>query len=205
MMNPSLDDLISSNPLLWQGAARLEQCSENISSGFAALDALLPGGGWPNSTVVENMLHDWGIGELQLWLPLMARLSQQDKWLSIIAPPYVPYAPALINAGVRLNRLLIIDAAASARDIWWSADKTLRAQTSAMVLVWLPQADPRGIRRLQLAASAGDSIGVLFHRQHCTGSPAPLRLHLRAHQRGLNIKIIKARGSWQQQSVILDI
>ncbi|MDH3693142.1 MAG: hypothetical protein OER96_01040, partial [Gammaproteobacteria bacterium] len=128
-------------------------------------------------------------------------------WLTMIAPPYVPYAPALANAGIRLDRLLIIDATVSTQDIWWSADKTLRAQASAIVLIWLPQADPRGIRRLQLAASAGDTLGVLFHCQTCTGSPAPLRLHLSACEQGqgLNIKIIKARGSWQRHSIILNV
>jgi len=204
-MNQSLDALIRSNPLLWQGASRFEPHDESISSGFEELDAVLPDGGWPTGTVIEIMVDNWGIGELQLWLSLMARFSQQDKWLTMIAPPYVPYAPALINAGIQLDRLLIIDAMVNAQDIWWSADKILRAQASAMVLVWLPKPDPRGIRRLQLAASAGNSLGVFFHRQPCTGSPAPLRLQLRACEQGLDIDIIKARGSWQRHTVTLNI
>ena len=204
-MNQALDSLVSSNPMLWQGPSRFEQRGVCLNSGFEALDAILSGGGWPAHSVVEVMVDHWGIGELQLWLPLMARLSQQDQWLTLIAPPYIPYAPALVNAGVRLDRLFIIDATVSTRDIWWSADKTLRAQLNAMTLVWLPKPDPRGIRRLQLAASAGGSLGVLFHRQPCDGSPAPLRLHLSSDDQGLTVKILKARGGWQQSSVTLDI
>ena len=62
------------------------------STGFAALDAVLPGGGWPGNALTELLLDAPGAGELRLLAPGLAAATAPVLW---VAPPLVPYAPAL--------------------------------------------------------------------------------------------------------------
>ena len=64
------------------------------------LDGQLPGGGWPDSGLVELLPNESGIGELRLLMPALAKLSREARWIAWIAPPYLPYAPALASAGI---------------------------------------------------------------------------------------------------------
>src|ERR1700744_5938216 len=77
------------------------------STGKGALDARLPGGGWPTASLVEVLLDDDGLGEVQLFMPALVqsqRRSTEDSWVVWIAPPHEPYAPALAQEGLELNR-----------------------------------------------------------------------------------------------------
>ena len=60
------------HPGLWRasqlGAGR-QRCT---ASGFALLDAQLPGGGWPHGVLTELLLAQPGIGELRLLAPTLA-------------------------------------------------------------------------------------------------------------------------------------
>ena len=95
-----MDDLriarILEHPAIWRGrsAARLE----TLPSGFAALDEALPGGGWPRSGLIEILIARFGSGELSLLLPALAALtrSASARWCVWVAPPLMPFAPALI-------------------------------------------------------------------------------------------------------------
>ena len=51
----------------------------NIASGLEALDAQLPGGGWPLGALTEILLQHHGIGELQLLMPALARLIGKEE------------------------------------------------------------------------------------------------------------------------------
>ena len=75
------------------------------ASGWPVLDELL-GGGWPRAALAE-VLSDAHQG-LSLLLPAMAGLSGDARWITWVAPPYVPYAPALAARGIRVDRLLLI-------------------------------------------------------------------------------------------------
>ena len=80
------------------------------ASGWTELDAVLPGGGWQAGTIVELMPAATGIGELRLLLPALARITGAGRHVALIAPPYIPFAPALSQHGVRLERVLVIQA-----------------------------------------------------------------------------------------------
>ena len=102
-MNPALAAVLS-NPAIWRGGDCAPEPAA-LPSGFPALDAVLPGRGWPGSALTEIVLEREGIGELRLTLPALARLQAQGRDVVWIAPPHVPYAPALIAAGLDLARL----------------------------------------------------------------------------------------------------
>ncbi len=164
-------------------------------SGFAELDASLPGGGWPVGAVSELLPEAVGIGELSLLMPALSRLSRAERAIVWIAPPYLPYAPALAQAGVALERVLIVQAC-SAQESLWAAEQALRCPAVGAVLSWPLQIADRNVRRLQLAAETGGSLGIVYRpaaalREH---SPAALRLHLAPARAGLAVEIHKCRG-----------
>jgi hypothetical protein len=164
-------------------------------SGFAELDASLPGGGWPVGAVSELMPDTMGIGELSLLMPALCRLSRVERYIAWIAPPYLPYAPALAQAGLRLERVLIVHAR-NAQESLWAAEQALRCPAFGAVLCWPLGIADKNVRRLQLAAEAGGSLGILYRpaeaaREH---SPAALRLRLSPASAGLLVEIHKCRG-----------
>ena len=173
------------------------------STGCSSLDARLPGGGWPTASLIEVLLDDTGLGEVQLFLPALVecqRRTSQGKtdeapWIVWIAPPHEPYAPALAQQGIELERLLVVQPA-SATEALWAAEQALSSGVCAAVLLWLKGTDDRWLRRLKLAAEAGGALGVLFRpeRHRFESSPAALRLALTSDEHELRLDLLKVQG-----------
>lgn len=189
----NLDEL-KRNGALWQGRRSVPAADRVLASGWRVLDGLL-GGGWPRAALAE-VLGEAHQG-LPLVLPLLARLSQDPRWLVWIAPPYVPYAPALAARGIRVEQLLLVcDVSAGQR--LWAAEQALKSGACGAVLLWPGQLQTAQLRRLQLAAERGDCPGILFRppRAAGQGSPAALRLRVRPAPVGLEVEVLKRRGAW---------
>jgi len=178
---------------VWRGGAAAAGLPA-APTGFAALDAELPGGGWP-AGLVEVLHRAQGMGELQIVLPALAALTAAGHRAAWLAPPHLPYAPALRAAGVRLERLTVIRAPGR-RDALWAAEQALRARSFHALLLWLPRASYPELRRLAVAAQAGPGFALAFRPPEAAGeaSPAVLRLALEAGQRPFAIRILKRRG-----------
>ncbi len=153
-----------------------------LSSGYRELDALLPAGGWPRAGLEEILLAPQCLGSLRLLLPVLAQLSREHRWLCWVAPPNLPYAPALTAAGVDLSRILLVHPRAR-RDGLRVVEQCLRSGQCSAVLAWPAVGEAAVLRRLQQAAVAGDARGFLFRRLPLAKktSPVPLRLRLEAH------------------------
>lgn len=180
--------------LVWQGSQLARPAVGTLPSGFPVLDAELPGGGWPAGALVELLAEHPGVGELSLLLPLM-RKAGAERWIACIAPPLLPYAPALAAAGVPLQRLLLVQPATAAETLW-AARQATASGACALVLAWPARPDSAALRRLQLAAEQSATPLFVFRpramAQH--SSPAPLRLGLTPTASGLRIDILKRRG-----------
>ncbi len=170
------------------------------STGRSALDARLPGGGWPTASLVEVLLETTGLGEVQLFLPALVECQQHRTdgaapWLVWIAPPHEPYAPALAQQGIELGRLLVVRPA-SAMEALWAAEQALSSGICAAVLLWLQGTDDRWLRRLKLAAEAGGALGILFRpeRHRYESSPASLRLLMTQGERETHLDLLKVQG-----------
>ncbi len=169
------------------------------STGRSALDARLPGGGWPTASLVEVLLGAAGLGEVQLFLPALVecqrRADGETPWLVWIAPPHEPYAPALAQQGIELGRLLEVRPA-TATEALWAAEQTLSSGICAAVLLWLKGTDDRWLRRLKLAAEAGGALGILFRpeRHRFESSPASLRLLLTQGEQEPHLELLKVQG-----------
>jgi cell division inhibitor SulA/protein ImuA len=183
---------------VWRGGALAPAGCPAAPTGFAALDAELPGGGWP-AGLVEVLCGADGIGELQVVLPALAALTGAGHRIAWLAPPHLPYAPALRDAGVRLDCLTVVHAPGR-RDALWAAEQALRAATFHALLLWLPRATYPELRRLAVAAEAGPGFALAFRPPEagCESSPAVLRLRLepapRLEDGSLSVHILKRRG-----------
>jgi hypothetical protein len=191
---------------VWRGS-RLSAAVDTVASGFQELDAVLPGGGWPCGALTEIVLSQHGIGALRLLVPALTRLSQDERWICWVAPPYIPYAPALLAAGIDLSRILLVHPKAQ-QDGLWAVEQSLRSGTCSAVLAWPTLDDSTVLRRLQLAAEAGKASGFLFRSKPLVQRPSPAALRLQLEPEadgGLLITILKRRGGWACGPVRLDV
>jgi cell division inhibitor SulA len=196
---------VLANPAIWRGG---DCASEHaaLPSGFAALDRVLPGGGWPQGALTEVLLAREGIGEVRLTLPALAHVQLQGRSVVWIAPPHRPYAPALAAAGIDLSRLLIVRCR-DMKEALWAYEQALRAPECGAAFAWLDTQDERCLRRLQVAAREGRTWAVLWRRpgQRGHAQAAPLRLGLAPQDGGLAIRVLKRRGADLPQPIIVNL
>lgn len=190
----ALEELLQRH-CVWRGGAPASSGKLAVPSGFAPLDAQLPGGGWPTGALTEILAAREGMGELQLVLPALQRLTAEGKRIAWLAPPHVPYAPALAAAGIRLQFLTVVRAPGR-RDALWAAEQVLRAGACHALLAWLARVRYADLRRLAVAAESSPGFTVLFRPPAAASesSPAVLRLALEARDGRLEAKILKRRG-----------
>jgi len=199
-MKGSLDAILQ-DAGVWRGldpalTARTPRCP----SGWARLDAVLAGGGWPLGTLIELLLPAHGLGELRLLVPALRRLAvatpgETPRWLVWVSPPHEPYPPALAQSGLHPAGMLRIDAPQAA-DRLWAVEQVLRSGSAAVVLCWLDAVDDRWLRRLKLAAE-GQSVLLVALRPSArrgTHSPAALRIEFVPAAQGLDLVLLKERG-----------
>lgn len=227
---PSIEQLLQSTKNLWRGGYQEGYAEQDcLSTGFAELDSLLPGGGWPRQGLIEIVNRRPGVGELQLLLPLMRTLIAQGLWVLWIAPPFSPYAPGLAQAGVDLRRVLVVAAqqeqsdgkknhdapvlvsegSMMSKDALWCMERALQTPHCGLVLAWQGQLAQRVLRRLQLAAVTGKAVGALFMKKNSEHSPSSMKLEIKSTaedgQQYLDINILKARGSFKPSSLRLQL
>ena len=190
----ALDSLLQDRRV-WRGNQPNALPNSALATGHIGLDAALPSGGWLEASLTEVLIAQDGIGELSLVLPILAKLSQQEKPIVLIAPPYQVYAPAWQHSGVRLSQLHIIQA--STKDALWAMEQALRSGSCGAVLGWPMKADDKSLRRLQVAAETGHSLGFAFRSMAAANnpSPAPVRISLKGGALAPELRLIKCRGA----------
>ncbi|WP_110650786.1 translesion DNA synthesis-associated protein ImuA [Salinicola peritrichatus] len=189
----ALDTLLDSRQV-WRAQKAIHEDRQGaIATGHAALDAVLPGGGWPRAAVSELLVQGAGSGELALLWPLLARLTRAERPLVLVSPPAIPYPAAWRRAGVRLERCHWLDV--GGREALWATEQCLRAACCAAVVAWLPQADSRAMRRLQVAAASGDTLAFVLRPLAKTREASPVALRLRLHPHA-ELEVLKCRGGW---------
>jgi cell division inhibitor SulA/protein ImuA len=201
---PAAIDAVLNHPAIWRGG-ECARVAPGVPTGYAELDAQLPGQGWPSGAITEIYADRAGVGEVELVMPAAARLTQAGRWLTLVAPLHVPYAPALAAHGVRLERLLLVQTRGVEENLW-ACEQALRASCSGAVLLWQDHMHERALRRLQLAAESGSTTLFLFRSARVApATPAALRLHV-SRADGLSVvRILKRRGGGLPPPVILDL
>jgi hypothetical protein len=193
------------HPAIWRGRSAAR--AEVLPTGYAAFDACLPGGGWPRTGLIEILVSRFGVGELYLLFPALAALTCRPaaRWCVWVDPPLEPYAPALNAHGAALERMLVVRPSGQrgnpqrgrASEPLWAFEQTLGSGASDITLAWAARSPrARAIRRLQLAAERGKTLGVLFRPQRAAqeSSAAVLRLAVEPKPGGARITLLKSRG-----------
>lgn len=190
----ALDQILERLPV-WRGGP-LASSAPVTPTGFGALDRELPGGGWPSGALTELLVRHAGIGELQLVLPALAALSWTGKRIVWLAPPHLPYAPALAAGGIDLARLVLVRAPGR-RDVLWAAEQVLRSAACDALVAWLPGARYGELRRLAVAAESSRAWVALFRPPETAHGPSPavLRMLLEPSSNEISVRILKRRGA----------
>ena len=177
---------------VWRG--RLAAAAAGAQpTGHVGLDAVLPSGGWPEAALSELLIPADGVGELQLLWPTLARLSQAGERIVLVAPPYLPFAPAWRQAGVDLGRLQVVRAGTS-RDALWATEQCLRSGSCGAVLCWPLGADDRALRRLQVAAASGRTLAFATRSLAVAIHPSPAALRIAIDAAPAQWRVLKCRG-----------
>ncbi|MDA3919094.1 MAG: translesion DNA synthesis-associated protein ImuA [Salinisphaera sp.] len=170
---------------------------ETWSTGWASLDAVLPGGGYPLGAVTEFLVDKPGSGELSLLLAaLKPRLAADiDSRLVFVNPPYRLNAPALDCAGIERARVPVIQCANTAERIW-SIEQLAAAGGFVAFVLWDSRIDTPALRRLQLAGEKAACPVFVYRDIRCARqrSPAALRLVVTCHQGHQQLEVLKCRG-----------
>ncbi|QSX77696.1 translesion DNA synthesis-associated protein ImuA [Lysobacter solisilvae] len=178
---------------VWRGQA-VPAPAPAHPTGWTALDTALPSGGWPDAALSELLLPADGIGELRLLWPTLARLSQaSDAVIVLVSPPCRPHPPAWQAAGIRLGALHLIETA-HAREALWATEQCLRSGACSAVLGWPRQADDRALRRLQVAAETGQTLGFAFRPLKAAVNPSPAALRIAFDPAARQLRVLKCRG-----------
>lgn len=205
------------HPHLWRAHQLGGAAHAVMPSGFAVLDAQLPGGGWPCGVLTELLLAQPGVGEVRLLAPMMAGLPSafQREWpqrvsVMLFGPPAMPCTQALQQMGVDVGRLIVVHGREGVRgaalrhlltpsDLLWALEQALRSGQVGVVVAWLPERlAAESLRRLQLAAQAHEGPAFMLRgiSERCRPSPAPLRLVLHPGRRPdeVAVQVLKRRG-----------
>jgi protein ImuA len=188
-------ELLALHPQLWGGTQLGKSDARCLPSGFALLDAELPGGGWPTRAITELQVE----GELvwRLLAPALAPACQAGQRLLLIGPPHAPHPPGLAAWGIPASSCLWVEAP-SAYERQWALEQALKADADevAAVLAWLPGAPPRALRRAQALAVRCRAPVFLLQASQSRASAAPLRLRVQAsrHWSYLQLELLKRRG-----------
>src|SRR4051812_21982464 len=179
-----------------------------VSTGSPALDRLLPGGGLRRGTLVEYLSGSAGSGATTLSLAAAREACGQRRALVVVEQaPLVRsasegnrcgcfYPPAAAAWGIDLAAMLVVRTTNEA-DALWAFDQALRCPgVGAVWAVW-DWLDVRDFRRLQLAAEAGGTIGVLIRPARSRGQPtwADVRFEISPRSKVQSLKFRRRPGA----------
>lgn len=151
-----------------------------LNTGYAALDVMLPHGGWPTGAITEIFYPDEFDSSFALPLlwPALAKLSQTQRWLTLIGPPNTPSPGQLLSQGIDLSQVLMIHPHATSNGLW-AVEQALRAGNSSAVISWVTHADHFAMQDLRGAALAGNCCGLIFRPEWAMDQPSAANLRLR--------------------------
>ena len=183
-------------PAVWRANELAQTADSTVPTGHGALDAAVPGGGWPVGALVELLQAQAGQAEWRLLLPALAEVPVPGA-LVLVGAPHPPFLSGLTAQGLDVSRLLRVEADAPAARVW-ACEQALRCAGVCAVLAWMPQVRAGQLRRLQMAAQGFRKLLFVLRplAAQQEASPAVLRLQLELlpGDDALALHILKRRG-----------
>jgi len=181
---------------IWRGDALGSPVASTLGTGFEALDAELPGNGWPCQSLTEVLQVQPSVLEWRLLAPAMRVVVAQGKQIVVVGPPKAPHLPGLRHLGLDERQLVWVNADKPVERLW-ATEQLIRANAAGMLVSWLPQARQEQIRRLQVCAQSCDGPVILCRPESAAheASAAPLRLQARLGvDWELHVHLLKRKG-----------
>ncbi|MES2412891.1 MAG: translesion DNA synthesis-associated protein ImuA [Pseudomonadota bacterium] len=215
MLSPTTLDHVLSDPAhaaVWRAGALGGASARTLATGYAKLDAVLSGEGWPLGVLVEVLQTQAGRHEWGFIAPALAAMQREDpgQLIVLVGAPQLPFGPSLAAQRINMRRLLSVHApAGQAPSLLWATREALQCADVAAVLAWLPDARSAHLRRLQIAAHSHHKLLFVFRplRAQNESSPAPLRLLIEGVPRDncqLQVSVFKRRGPPLAAPILLD-
>lgn len=182
---------------VWRAAELGHADAPTVSSGFDALDAELPGNGWPCRSLTEVLTPQPALCEWRLLGPALERCVEEDGQVFLVGPPKRPHAPGIAQCGVPQDRLIWFHTD-KPQERLWTAEQLVKASPRGAILAWLPQVRPEQLRRLQVHAQSCECPVFLFRPSVAQrdASPAPLRVEVTLGKHwNLHARILKRKGA----------
>jgi protein ImuA len=182
-------------PHVWRAPQLACVVDSVVSTGHPALDAQLPGGGWPCGNLVEILQGRAGRHAWQLLLPALAHATAEAAGpVVLVNPPHLPFGPALAAQGLTPDRLLRVHAARPQAALW-ASEQALRCADVLAVMAWLPRCRGPELRRLHLAAAPTAKLLFVFRGVDARSESSPARVRLEVGEsEQLCVHLLKRRG-----------
>lgn len=182
-------------PDVWRGSSHRSVLQPTLSTGHAALDQVLQNEGWPKHSLIE-VCQDRCHLEWQLLGPVLR--GEGAQYIVLVNPPARPFAPALRQLGVDLDRLVVVEAPEKS-DFLRSFIELSRASAVSLVVGWQPKQNLSytELRKFQLACIDGSGMYCLFRPAAVLdqSSPASLRVRVAIQEADLKVTVVKQRGT----------
>ncbi len=230
LQSPSKMHLIKQ---LQQKICRVETTSRNddgtiVSSGSAAIDQMLPAGGYHRGTIIEWISNVGSSAEF-LSLTTAREAALDGGALVVVDFEGHFYPPAAAAIGINLGNLIVLRPAgpcdeSDTRDLepddfLWAIDQSLRCSAVAAVWSKLPdfedsQSGQRWLRRFQLSAESSGCLGLFVRPLSACGGPSwseiqwlikPQSSPVGASCRRVGAQLVRCRGGTVGKETTLDI
>ena len=190
---------------LWRGTELGQQVTSTVPSGWQALDAELPGGGWPCRSLTEILCPQPALVEWRLLGRALRQVITAGAQIVVVGPPKHPHLAGLRHEGIDERQLIWIQAATPAERLW-TTEQLIKSNAAGALLSWLPQARPEQLRRLQVCAQHCDGPVFLLRPDTAAfeASPAPLRVQASfGLDWELRVHLLKRRGAVHDGELVL--
>jgi protein ImuA len=182
-------------PDVWRAPELARVAEKVVPTGHAALDAQLPGGGWPAGNLIEIVQSQVGRHAWQLLLPALAHASSQEEGpVVLVNAPHLPFGPALKAQGLSCERLLRVNTHA-ARSALWASEQALRCADVVALMAWLPHCRGTDLHRLHLGAAQQGKLLFVFRGVDARSESSPARVRIEIEEsEQLRVHLLKRRG-----------
>lgn len=192
-------------PDVWRGLQQAGAPHPSVSTGYAQLDAALLHSGWPRKSLVE-VCRGQASAEWQLLRTVLT--NDDNRVMVLLNPPTRPFVPALIQGGIDLERLIIVEAAQKP-DFMMAYLSLMRTSACAVVVAWQPKQSLSytELRKLHLASLEADGLCFLIRPDSSLqqSSPAALRVRLDVHPNQLAVSVVKQRGMLSAEAAVVQL
>lgn len=213
--NAALDDLLRRGDV-WRGHSSAFIHRETISTGHSQLDGILQSEGWPLKSLIEAALPLGKRGSAQALVPsacwfllgpsLRSLLASHEGYIALLNPPAQPFAQGLIQQGIPLNRLLIVNTQ-NKSDFVAAFTELTQTDYNQALIAWQPKQalSYTELRKCQLACNNGQALNLLFRQHLQQSSPSPLRIQVQLHAQHVYIQTVKQKGQFKQTEAYLPL